>query len=558
MKFLDLIKKLFARLFGADTEEGRKRAELRRIYAILSKQPLPYFRPKKNQVLPGFAEILFAWARSMRPLHDLILATVANTDSRVAQKHIDFLIECRLPVEAFTRKDHFSYDNIASRMHNSLDPEKDFEALEAEFREFTADIDRIEGQRLDEELGLVERFIDIVRFDCTRFLAMFDPDASLDSRAPKPAFSPLEADLALPELLDLHYVLEGFEFAPTLRDNLTKLFERQSKASLDEAKQNKLAKIFMQLDSALSGPLSPEVILTLIRALKSDPEFVQTTPKELKKHFAAYRHRVGSQFDKDIARLRHEWRENTVMADLTTLFKDIEFMTIDGYDEETDAYLRKETPNGLLWIKPLRALRTFIVHIFEPVIFHLVTKILLEGYFENKDFQNNVANILYQCEKSSQKVNAFEVQLNGSGRFSMTAIRRYVEEMKKGKDLAPLLARLIDSVNDLALDLVRNEAMLLAMLGDALAEIASDPSIPSAATVSNLRTLGGGRNKELLQRLHSATENFALFSRIMRSFSVLAAADDTIEELGASEAVPPPGILVMEAGSSSSEVLEEL
>ncbi len=547
MTFLELVRSLIERVFGGDPGKLRKRAELRKLYAILDRQPLPYYRPKQNQVLPGFAETLFAWARTMRPLHDLVLATVAHTDSRVAQKHIDFLIECRIPAGDPDRVYSFNYETICDSLLNSLDPEKDIDALEAKFRDFIAGIDQLGGRQVNEDLDLVERFVDIVRFDCGRFLAMFDPAVSFDSRSRHPGFSPLDADQALPELLDLHYVLKDFVFEPTLRDDLTRLFAHHSKTGLDETKLKKLTKIFEQLDSALSGPLSPTVILTLIRALKSDPECELTAPRERKDHLAAYRHRVVSQFEKDIARVRHERQESTVMADLAKLFLGIEFMTVDGYDEETDSYLRKETPNGLLWIKPFRALRTFIVHIFEPAIFEPVTKLLLEGNFDNKEFQNNVANILYQCEKSSQKVSAFEVQISGSGRYSMTAIRRYVEEMKKGKDLAPFLARLIDSVNEIAFDLIRNETEILAMLGHALAEVTADSSHTSTAVVPNLRKIGGGRNRQFLAQLNSAQESFTLFTRIMRSFGILAARDNTVAVSTDPEAVPVLDVAEIEA-----------
>lgn len=102
----------------------------------------------------------------------------------------------------------------------------------------------------------------------------------------------------------------------------------------------------------------------------------------------------------------------------------------------------------------------------------------------------------------------FENQLKGNGRVSLISMRRYIEEMKRGKDIAAFLSRLVDSINARAREIVEDETALFAMLGDALGDLLSDYRRSSPELVTNIRTLGGGRNKEILAQIQAGREKF--------------------------------------------------
>jgi hypothetical protein len=296
--------------------------------------------------------------------------------------------------------------------------------------------------------------------------------------------------------------------------------ERRSMSGADDAKRRKFEKVIAILDSTLAGSLAPSLILSLIRAIKADPGFLPAAPRERRDWFDSFRHRLATQYHKDRERLVRERHEVAVVSEIGTLFGQTEIQSIEGYDDDTDSYLRRESPNGFLWIKPLRVLRTFINVVFDPWLKEPLKKLLVEGYFDNKVFQNNLANVLYQCERSGARITEFETALNGNGRISITSLKRYVEEMRRGKDIGPFLTRLVDAINGNALEIVEDEAGLFLMLGTALSDISSDARRSSPELVTNVRTFGGARNKEIVAQIQAGRDRLAILAKIMRNFSV--------------------------------------
>lgn len=513
------IKEWFARIFSREPEDAHRKAEIRRLQTALAELRPPYYRPKQNAVQPGFAQAIYRFYSLLRPLAELARSTVANSDIRVSQRYFDYLIDCRLPSSEQERKLFFAYDGMAERLQSSLKPDEELEAIQREFQGFLDSIDALGPRAINADLLEIERFIDMCRHDYERIIGLFDPSANLDDQRYKPDFAPVPGEQILPELVDLYYLTESFSFSPQLKENILRLLEKRQPDSFDQAKRVKIDKIFSQLGVELSERLDKEILLSLMRVIKDDPIYTPSTPRERKDFLDAYRKRLVTQYDKDKERIQREQHENAIAIDIHSLFGEAEILEIDGYDEENDSLLRRESPNGLAWIKPMRILKTFIADDFEPQLKESIKRILVEGYFDNKGFQNNLANILYQCERTGGRILEFEEQLRGSGRVSLVAMKRYIEEMRRGKDIGTFLNRLVDAINDKAREIVEDETGLFSMLGEALEDIVSDFKRASPDLITNIRALGGGRNREIQAQIQGGRERIAILVKIMRNFT---------------------------------------
>jgi hypothetical protein len=516
---MEKIKDWFARLFSRDPGEAHRKAELRKLQIGLAELRPPYYRPKQGLVLPGFAHAIHHFYALLRPLSELARSTVANSDIRISQRYYDYLIDRRLPPAEQEKKHFFAYEGMVERIQSALKPDEEMEAIAHEFQAFLGSLDALGSKAVNADLYEVDRFIDLCRHDYERIIGLFDPSASLDDPRYKPDFAPVAGEQILPELLDFYYLTESFVFSPQLKANLLLLLEKRQPDSFDEAKKSKIDKLFIQLGKCLSDRLGKEILLSLIRVVKEEPTFSPSTPREKRDFMDAYRKRLVNQFEKDRERIQREQHETAIAADIRSLFGDVDILEIDGYDEEHDSFLRRESPNGFVWIKPMRILKTFIANEFEPQLKESIKRVLVEGYFDNKGFQNNLANILYQCERSGGRITEFEEQLRGNGRVSLVAMKRYIEEMRRGKDIAVFLGRLVDSINDKAREIVEDETGLFAMLGDALGDLLADFRRSSPDLVTNIRALGGGRNREIMAHIQGGRERIIVLVKIMRNFT---------------------------------------
>ena len=520
MTFFERIKDWFARILSKDPQETHRRNDIRRLHNLLGELKPPYYRPKQNLILPGFAHAVHHFYSTLRPLAELARSTIANPDIRISQRYFDYLIDRRLPPVEQGRKRFFAYDGMSERMQASLKPDEELESIIREFQAFLVSLDALGSRAVNADLYEVERFIDLCRHDYERILGIFDPSANIDDPQYKPDFAPVPGEQILPELADFYYLTESFIFSPQLKENVLRLLEKRQPDSFDAYKKGKIDKLFSQIDKIVSDRLGKDILLTLIRVIKDDPAYTPATPRERRDFLDAYRKRLVTQFDKDRERILREQHESAIAADIRSLFGDAEILEIEGYDDEHDSFLRRESPNGFIWIKPLRILKTFIAGEFEPQLKESIKRILVEGYFDNKGFQNNLANILYQCERSGGRILDFETQLRGNGRISLVAMKRYIEEMRRGKDIASFLGRLVDAINDKAREIVEDEAGLFTMLGEALGELVSDFRRSGPDLVTNIRTLGGGRNREIIAQVQGGRERILILVKIMRNFTV--------------------------------------
>jgi hypothetical protein len=541
MGIFALLKDFLTRIFSSDPEESRRRAELKKVYQALAEMKPPYFRPKQNLVLPGFAHAVHQFCTTLKPLAELARATVANSDIRVSQRYFDFLIDSRLSPYEQERKRFFVYDGMVERIQQAVRPEEEIDSISREFQDFLRAIEDLGSRAVNADLYEVDRFIDLCRNDYERILGLFDPSASLDDPRYKPDFSAVQADQLLPELADFYYLTEGFVFGSELKENMVRLLERRNPGSATDAvKRAKIDKLFSQLDKILADRLGKEILLSLMRAARAEPYYTPDTPRERRDFLESYRRRIMVQFEKDRERILREQHENVITADIHGLFGDGEILTIEGYDEENDSYLRRESPNGFAWIKPMRILKTFIVDTFEPLLRESIKRILVEGYFDNKNYQNNLANVLFQCERSLARISEFEQQLKGNGRVSIVTMKRYIEEMRRGKDIGAFLTRLVDAINGRAREVVEDETGLFSMLSDALNDLTADYRRPSPELITNLRTLGAGRNREIMAQVQAGRDRIVILIKIMRNFTfVKVPGPDALAAREPSEEVEP-------------------
>ena len=152
--------------------------------------------------------------------------------------------------------------------------------------------------------------------------------------------------------------------------------------------------------------------------------------------------------------------------------------------------------------------------------------------------------------------------MTGSGRISIVAMKRYVEEMRRGKDIAPFLTRLVDAINAKAKEIVEDEAVLFAMLGDALTELLADYRKSSPDLVTNIRTFAGGRNREIMGQILAGRDRINLLVKVMRNFTFVrtplqaTAVDRSAGRIPGEGAAPIPEAEAAESGEDNLESLE--
>lgn len=513
------IQDLLVSVFTGDPREAARHRELRKTYEQVRGVRPPCIKPNKKLVLPGFATILLSFEQGLLPICELLQKTLNNEDPHIAERFRDYLLELRLPKSEMERRYSYTYDEMLKRVNAASSPDAELRAIAAEFDELMKALDDPNVLAVEAELHQLDRLAEICRHDAERFLALFDPRVNVANSEYKPSFKTVEGDQVLPELLDLYYILADFQIDLGIDRNLTLLLDRISPAG--QSQSGKMGRIVQRCSRIFRRQLTPQHLLNLIRLIKGDPYFVPKVDREHRSYTAAYKKRLTTQFRKDRDRIVRERNEHALENDIKSLFGDAELLHLDGYNDQENAALQRAGHATFTQIKPLRILKSFTLAKFERTIRDDLKRIIVEGFFENKQFQSSISSIYHQCDHSYERILAFEEELNGSGRHSVTLLRRYLHEKKRQSNVSEIVARIVEAVDKDAKELVESETNRYFTLGSLMLDVVNDYKRRTPELVSNIKAIGGQQNRELLGAIASGYNDVVRLVRIMKHFTII-------------------------------------
>jgi hypothetical protein len=276
--------------------------------------------------------------------------------------------------------------------------------------------------------------------------------------------------------------------------------------------------ILNRLQKLLSRELSPDVLLSLLRVIKQDPKFAPDIVREEVPYLHLVRERLATAFQRDREQVLWEINENAIGGDLETLFHGAELLEVGLYTEAPAQELAKREYQSFHRIKPLRILKSFLYSHFQKELREPVKRLLIEGSFANRIFENMLTNTLYSCEGLAVRLRQFEEDL-ASGPSSIDKIQKYLQLYDQGKPVAPLLTKAVDGIEQEARKLVDEGSSSFYNLSVILGEALEDSKQKVPALIPNVRSIAGRANKEYLGNLAAALAELNLFIRIMRNFS---------------------------------------
>ncbi len=516
---IERIKSIFDTLLIRDPKELQRRRELRKIHDYLKNLKPSYYKQSSGEVLPGFAVILLDFARILRPICELLGKTLANAEPKVSFLYKQYLIEKRLPEKESERIRMLTYENVKDRILKSPSPETELKIVGNEIQEIIKNLSSPQFNNFDLEYNQLNKLIALCKFDMEKILKLFDMKIRLDSKQ-KPNFTPVMGEQVINELLDIYFILWNFNPELGVENNLSMLMERLSRVNTEEGKI-KLHKLINRLKQLLKKHLSQSTILLLIRAIKQDPFFTPERDKEFHTFIEYYKRTLTDRYIQIRDRILRERRENAIAQDIEALFGKAELLAIKGYNEKQSEILMLENFPGFKFIKPLRIVKSFIVAKFEKNIREDVNKLLVEGYFENKFFQDSLSNVYHTCSQFLEKMSEFEDQINENSKFSITNLNKYLKVYSTGRKVEATITRMIESLDGEVLEFLEEIIGGFYKLASLLREVLNDYRQSTPTYISNLKVIGGVKNREYMGQLLNDYNDIIKLIRIMKNFTII-------------------------------------
>ena len=450
--FFELVQEFFYSLFSRDPQEVEKRRALRALYERLRQVQPPCYRRSTNQILPALGFSVLQLAYLLAPLQELFAKTIENEDSGLAERYREYLAVARLPEALARRLADFSLEALRSRALNAESPMKELERIQKEFDQIMGAFTGPEFYSFDPDYTATERLAALARHDFGRLLALFEPGFDLRQKQRKPDFQPVSGDKALKELEDLYFILAGIELSEPVERNLYALLDRLERDRAESSKE-RVHTIFSRMQKLLGRELAPEVLLTLIKVLRQDPKHSPETIKEEVPFLHVVRERLSLAFRQDQERVLWEINENAIGGDLKTLFHGAELLEVGLYTQAAAQQLANRGLQGFHRVKPLRILKSFLYSHFQKELQEPIKRLLIEGSFANRIFENMLTSTAYSCEGLIGRIQRFEEELR-SGQSAIDKIQKYLQLHDQGKTVLPLAAKAVESIEHEARKLV--------------------------------------------------------------------------------------------------------
>jgi hypothetical protein len=517
LKIFEVLQDLFLTFFGKDPQEVERRRRLRAIYEELRQASPNYFRRSPRLVLPDFAAAILELTKLLRALRELFDKTICAADPKLAERYRDYLIIARLPAHLQDVYGTFTFSSLRRRVINATDPQSELGRVQQELKEFLGNLADPEFYTFDAEYTATQRLVSLARHSFTGLLTLFDPDYDAARGTSAARFRAAGADEVLPELQDLYYVLAGLDLSDGVERNLDNLLDRLSRESAAGAKR-RMRQVISRLRGLAGRALSPETLLNLMRSIKQDPLFAPEVVSEQFYYLEDFRSRFLEYFQRMQEKIQWELHESSIQDDLRRLFRGADLLPIEGYDPELQERLQARDFEAFSQVKPLRILKSFLVAHFDRTLREPVKRLIVEGKFDNRIFQNMFTNTYFGCEGLAQKIAQFEEGLKDAGPLSVAKLQHFLQLYEQGKPVHNIVGKICDAIEGAMGKLVQEGANLFYNLSVLLLEVLNDARLKAPEHVTNLKFLGGSGNSDYLARLAAAHDDLHLFVTIIKNF----------------------------------------
>jgi hypothetical protein len=524
---LEYLQELLFTFFTRNPEEKAKRRRLRALYDELRKAGPLYARRSGGQILPGFAVLVLNLAVLLRPLREVFEKTIDNPDPKLAQRYKDYLVTGRLPQELQNLHTSLSYTTLKKRVFDSPDPEAELGKIDNEVAQLLGGLSTGPFNSFDASYTILSRLVSLCQHNFLPMLRYFDPALKSLERAEPAMFQPVVGEELVQELLDFYFILAGFKYNESIEKNISMLLERLSRERAEEAK-GRLKKVLLRLQKLLVESLESDTVLILLRLIQKDPQYVPQTFMEESSFLEAYKNRLQINYQRSKERILQQLRELAVGEDLKRLFPGGQPEEIAGYSEEIEQALQERDFDSFLYIRPLRILKNYVQLHFNKELKEPLKRLIVEGKFSNKVFENMLTRPYYQCSEMENKIIEFEEELKGSGTRSVKKLPKYIELLDQGKPVQNMVATVLDTIDKESKRLLEEGANCFYNLFVTLLDILNDAKLKNPAKVTNIKYLTTGKSQDFLTRVTYGHNNLYLFTKIMKNFTTIK--QQSIEE----------------------------
>lgn len=523
---LNTIKDFLMSVFFPSSPDYQQKRYLKTAEMELKKVRPSIYR-SDGFILPGFATIIFQLYQQVLPIKKILSNTIASKDIRLSSKYSDMLLEHEFTYEQTQTKRMLSYENRA-KILEYLNRDEFDNAMQEQKKDFALFMKSLETEpifAMDRKIDRLFVFFDFLNYNFNKLFAKFDSafEAVIgkDVLLPNYSFVQVKGEVLLQDILDLNFLVSKI----VIDDDLIDAFTLLNSLVPEDAKLSDVTieACFKEIPFILDSILKRGTLVNLVKVIKKEPNFEENiTPIKPKSNIADYKERASEAFNASSKKLTKLKQDKDVSTLISATFGKEPLRHISSYSDEVNAHIQALTHMSFDWVRPLEVIKTFNIIHFERVISVFLREVMVEGYFQNHDFQDALGVPYYYCENLGKKILDFEAKFDEKGSCSIVSLEGYLEAISKGGDFRKQLSRIVDDANNAAKLLCQEAGQAYYNLFRACETLIQDAKKAVPAYITNIRALTVSiKNRESYAEFEKCMPKFNSFIDIIKNYMTL-------------------------------------
>lgn len=522
MDFLQALIEFFENIFKRNSPAVKRRLALKKIENDLrSFEPTIY---EDGMLSANFAEALRIVFMNIKRITDVLNATVSCQDKRKAKRFEGQLVITGLPFKEQGILSSLRYEERKAEFQSgsAFTTSQLFDNQRRALERITNMLRGNEFRKIDKEILKVRQLSDIGNFAYFPVIKLFDQNYNYSIPAYEAAYKNVPIENLSSYIKDLYFVLHDFEVT---NSTVSIIYSLAKLAAFDTEQEFTEAKIKRQLKSVryiLKNVISSEKLKTILCFAHANADFKPEHAVYGGSPSSDFSKQLVSKFNSDEVRIKTELRDENVKREVTLLFEGEELLTLDGYNDETNALLLESMSLPFSFIMPLRILKTFVTIYLSDGVKTLLNNLVVEGFFNKPEYKTQFSEAVYAAVDSASLIKNFESKFMAQRPYSVANIEGYINDIQKDSSFSKNLEELVASINSEAQSIITGTVGALTKLSKHLRTILAEMKMPNSRTISNLKVLMfSSRNKENTSTLELQFKKWEKFFNIMKNYSFL-------------------------------------
>ncbi len=525
MSFFESIRDFFEVLFNSSSPEVQIKQQLKKISSELkSVNPVIY---KNDLILPNFAEVIRLLYVYTKPLENLLYQTICSNDITRNTRFEDQLIITGFSPEEQKILEELSYENRKQEIKSAnLKQSVIFEKQRAKFEKLKHRLNDEEFLKIDTVLADLKNLADFCRFNFFVFVQNFDHSFDPLKKSYKPNFTAQPLQAIEKTLSDFYYVLANLKINTSMLNALDALSQLRNGGIVNEDEQEDVLSNLKKINSIITTITTPEIIKKMICLSKGDPGYAPGFASYKRTARDSFVLHFQEKFSADERRIKTEIQDETIHKEIIAIFEDKQLIALEGYNLALNDLLQKNTSVSLLWITPLKIIKTFIAVYYSEKIKDLLGDINIEGFFNNPVYKNNFSSNVYACNECMDRISKFEKLFERNQKYDTAVLTGFIRDSHKDSSFMKKLLSTVNDINGAAKSLIQNIVSAFFSMYTELQDIISDSKKPNSDIITNLKVLTmSSRNHENFDLLEKQYPSWTTFFKIMKNYIIIGDVD---------------------------------